>query len=284
MKTKQIKNLLQKANLDWTVSMHNLETQDTSIVIPKHKAIIRDDTQEVMGLVKSQYVPFQNEELMELLVKISGKTGLELHSGGFFKAGQRVWAQLKSNDLLLPDGDKIKGYITGVNSHDGSSSLAFGNWLYTVSCSNSWWKAYREVQSRLRHLSTMHPKIDLILNQIDELLLAEKETFEDVKRLQTYEVDDLTVWMAISKWFELSKEERLADLSKATLIKIGEFNSVLEMEMDAKGKNGWGLFSGVTKYTTHFLRKEKDTTEDKLFGLVGSKEQEIYAYLKEAMV
>ena len=42
----------------------------------------------------------------------------------------------------------------------------------------------------------------------------------------------------------------------------------------------WGLFSGVTKYTTHSISRN-DNTENKMFGVYGNREKEIFANLVE---
>jgi hypothetical protein len=54
----------------------------------------------------------------------------------------------------------------------------------------------------------------------------------------------------------------------------------LNGELQQKGDNMWGLFSGVTKYTTHSLTKN-DNTEVKMFGKVGVTEQSIFNNLVE---
>jgi hypothetical protein len=54
----------------------------------------------------------------------------------------------------------------------------------------------------------------------------------------------------------------------------------LNGELQEKGDNLWGLFSGVTKYTTHSLSKS-DNTEKKMFGVYGNREREIFNDLVE---
>ena len=49
-------------------------------------------------------------------------------------------------------------------------------------------------------------------------------------------------------------------------------------ELQEKGDNVWGLFSGVTKYTTHSLSKD-DNTENKMFGAYGNRERKIFKEL-----
>jgi hypothetical protein len=50
--------------------------------------------------------------------------------------------------------------------------------------------------------------------------------------------------------------------------------------LQQKGDNMWGLFSGVTKYTTHSLSKG-DNTEAKMFDIYGDREKKIFSDLVE---
>lgn len=272
--------MLQKTGLNWKVRSEGVQTV-SGIVIPDRIALVREDTNKVLGIHTEAYVPYQNDELLELLFRISQQTGLNLHTGGTFKGGEKVWFQLKSNDFTLGT-DRIEGYISGFNSFDGRTSLAFGNASVTVSCQNTFWRGYRQVETRLRHSSQMKPRIEEILHKIDVLLTEEKENFEEIKRLNEIpmraEVRDLVTRLM----FDIDHEERLdvSSLSTNKQHKLIRFNWDLDMELEQKDQSLWGLFSGVTRYTTHSM-KRGDNSESKMFGRTGSKEREIYGKLVE---
>jgi len=273
-------NMLAKAGLNWMVNSEPLQTV-SGILIPDRIALVREDTQKVLGIHTPSYVPYQNDELLELLFRISGQSGLKVHTGGSFKGGEKVWFQLKSNDLVLPN-DRIEGFISGFNSFDGKTSLAFGNAKVTVSCQNTFWTGYKQVATKLRHSSQMRPRIDEILRQIDVLLVEEQEQFAEIQRLgnirMTAEVRDLIT----RKLFEISVEERLdgGNISTNKANKLIRFNYDLGIETAQKGDSLWGLFSGVTRYTTHSM-KRGDNSESKMFGRTGTLEREIYRELVE---
>jgi phage/plasmid-like protein (TIGR03299 family) len=274
---------LERTGLNWKVISEGMKT-DSGIVIPDRIALVREDTKKILGVHAKGYEIYQNDELLELLNRIGMSTGLSLHTGGCFKGGDRVWFQLKSNDHKMGDGDTIKGYISGFNSFDGRASLAFGNSKTTVSCQNTFWMAYRQVDTRMRHSANMRPKIDEILRRIDVLMNEEKEQFQQIDRLNsirmTAEVRDLIT----KRLFEISVEERLdgGNLSTNKMNKITKFNYDLGLELGQKGDNLWGLFSGVTRYTTHSM-KNGDNSEGKMFGRTGTIEREIYKELVEYM-
>lgn len=267
--------MLEKAGLNWKVTKEPIQTV-SGIIIPEKSALVREDTQKCLGIHTDNYVPFQNEELLDLLFKISQQTGLEMHTGGSFKEGQRVYFQLKSEDLKLHN-DKIEGYISGFNSFDGRTSLAFGNSNVTVSCQNTFYRGYKDVETKLRHSSTMKPKIDEILRKIDVLLVEEQNTFNTIQRLGNFRMTKDVKDMVIRKLFEIKREESLTsdDFSTNKKNRMLKFGVDLQGEINQKGDNLWGLFSGVTKYTTHGMKKG-DNSENKIFGKTGNVERQIF--------
>lgn len=274
--------ILDEAGLNWKVRSEGLKSIDSNIEIPKSIVLIREDTNVPLGIHGDGYVPYQNEELLELLYKISQQTGLEYHSGGFFGDGEKVWFQLKGDDLRLGN-DKVEGFISGFNSFDGKTSLAFGNTSITVSCMNSFWMGYRNVQTKLRHSTNMIVRIEDILKQIDTLVEEEKEVFRKITVMSDVRMDDKVKELVIQKLFDMSKEDKLADLSTRKKNQMDVFRLDLDRELADKGDNLWGLFSGVTRYTTHSMKKG-DNTLAKIYGAVGQKEREIWSTLTHELV
>ena len=63
--------------------------------------------------------------------------------------------------------------------------------------------------------------------------------------------------MVLERILNLDKEERLADLSTLSTRKkniLSDLEVNIAGEVQDKGGNLWGLFSGITKYTTHGLK------------------------------
>lgn len=274
--------MLEGLGLNWEVSKEPIQTV-SGIEIPDKIAIMRTDTEKVLGIHGPNYDPYQNYELMELLHKIGESTGLKVHSGGLFKEGAKIWFQLKSDNLSL-NGDTIEGYLSGFNSFDGSSSLGFGNSSKTVSCENTWWAAYREVKTKLRHSLSMRPKIEEILANIDIVLQQEQKLFREITMLSETAMTETQKDLVTCLLFNLDQEEYLNEYELSTRKKnqLEDFRNDLRTEIAHKGDTLWGLFSGVTRYTTHTMKKT-DNTEGKMFGQVGVRERKIFKTLVEAV-
>ncbi len=272
--------ILKQANLDWSVKAERLVTAESNIET-KSIAIVRQDNNAILGVHGDGYHPLQNSEMMEILDRISGKMGLPLHKGGYFGQGEKVYIQLKTQDLNVGT-DKVKGYLTCVNSFDGSTSLAFGHSNLTISCQNTFFANYREMANKVRHTQKMHERIDIICMQIEDVLRAEQKIFQSITRMSEVRIDQKVRDMVLERILNLDKEERLADLTTLSTRKkniLSDLEVNIAGEIQDKGSNLWGLFSGITKYTTHSLKG--DSNENKLFGVYGRREREVFAELSQ---
>lgn len=277
----QVQDLLNQTKLNWSVRTENLQTS-SGIIIPDKIGIIREDDNTVLGIHSNGYVPYQNEQMMELLYKVSNKTGLEIHSGGLFNGGGKVYVQLKSDDLRLGT-DRIEGYITGINSFDGSTSLSFGPSSKTISCQNTFWGAYRDMKNKVRHTKSLEIRVEEIVQEINKVEQVERQMFDNIVRLSETRIGQGNVDDVIRKLFNIERNVDFRNedsISTVTRNKLSKFYVDLNGEIQEKGDNLWGLFSGVTKFTTHSMGKSGNT-ENKIFGTYGNREREIYQDLVE---
>ena len=273
--------VLNQVGLNWSVREESITTE-SGIIVPKSKAIIREDTNTVLSVHGDGYFPYQNHQMVDLLDKVSQQVGLPIHKGGYFGGGEKVYLQLKSNDLKLGN-DRVEGFITGVNSFDGSTSLAFGPSNITISCQNSFFAAFRNLNAKIRHTKNMEMRIDDICRGLEGVLEEEKEMFEDIKKLSETKMTKKQEDWVTRTLFNIMKDVDLnsdKDVSTVTRNRLSRFYVDLNGEVKEKGDNLWGLFSGVTKYTTHSLSKG-DNSENKMFGTYGQRERQIFKELVE---
>jgi hypothetical protein len=276
----RIQNLLESTKLNWNVRTETTQTE-SGIILP-NIALVREDTNEILGVHSTNYVPYQNEQLMELLDRVSNYTGLDIHRGGMFGGGKKVFIQLKSNDLRLGN-DRIEGFVTGVNSFDGTTSLAFGNSNLTISCQNTFFAAYKNLE-KVRHTKNMVHRVDEICRGIDGIVQEEQQMFDTIKKMSETRFSQETKDRVIKSLFDIDMDIQLVNYHNENGLSTNVKNKLSRMyidmggELQEKGDNVWGLFSGVTKYTTHSLSKD-DNTENKMFGAYGNRERKIFKEL-----
>ena len=270
---------LQKANLNWSVRTENV-ISESGILIPEYKTIIRNDTNKSLGIRGKDYGVFQNSELMELLDRVSARSGLHIHTGGSFDGGAKVWVQLKSNDLKIGN-DTVKGFLTGINSFDGSTSLAFGPSNITMSCTNKFFSTFRNMETKIRHTKNIIVRVEDLMKELDKTMEEEKVMFQHIIHLSEtsigkYDIDNtLRTLFNLKDGVDLKDEENVSSITRS---RLSSLSVDMAGEIKDKGKNLWGLFSGVTKYTTHSMNKGENDKQ-KMFGLYGNRERKIFSDL-----
>ncbi len=273
--------ILNTTGLNWKVKQEGLVT-DSGVPVDGHTALVREDNNAILSVMSDGYYPYQNHELIELLDKVSNQTGLEVVKGGEFKNGRRVYVQLKSADLRLGN-DKIEGYLTGINSFDGSTSLAFGPSNITISCMNTFFAAFKQMETKIRHTKNMVIKVDEFCRSLENILDDEQQMFRNIEKLSENRFTNKIKDEVIRSLFNIKHDVDLKDdeqTSTQLKNKLSRFYIDLNGELQGKGDNLWGLFSGVTKYTTHSLSKG-DNTEAKMFDIYGQREKQIFRNLVE---
>lgn len=270
----RVANLLDQFGLRWTVSKQPLFLQDGTQT--PFVGVVRDDTQTVFTTCKDSYVPYQNSELAELLIRIADKGGYKIHGGGMFKAGAKVYAQLESGNIIKSIGknkDKVVGYTTGINSHDGTRALRWGATNITISCQNTFNAASKELANSIRHTNNLHSKVDEYLKEIGFAIEQEKSIFERFIKLSEIPVKQTHIAKIVQNvtGVDIMMDEYEAE-GKYSGYNINRSKELLEcvaVEMEQKGETMWGLFSGVTNYTTHKMpvpKREGARLESKYIG------------------
>ena len=130
----------------------------------------------------------------------------------------------------------------------------------------------------------------MTLKTLEQSLVEEEKMFDNIKRLAEAPYDPskvshrvaygervLRTLFDIDKSVDLNDEESISGNKRN---KMTKYYVDLNGEIKDKGGNLWGLFSGVTKFTTHSLSKN-DSTESKMIGAYGKREQKIFNDLVE---
>lgn len=127
------------AGLGWTVSEEPLETLYSYMPVPGKKAIIRDDTKTVLGVVGSEYKPVQNREAFAFLDGLAGDGQIEYHTAGALGDGEKTWmlAKLPGVARIGRSNDTVEKYLLLSNAHDGSQALRVLWTPVRVVCANT---------------------------------------------------------------------------------------------------------------------------------------------------
>jgi phage/plasmid-like protein (TIGR03299 family) len=254
--------LLDEYNLNWSVSKQRLTLPNGTET--QFYGIVRDDKQITFSTCKDGYQPFQNSELAEMLIRLSEKTGYEMKGGGMFNNGAKLYLQLLSPNKINNIGkndDIVEGYLTGINSHDGSSSLKWGETNITISCKNTFNAALKAINNSARHNNNMRVKVEQAIKEIDVLIEEEKNMFDIFIKMSETPVTRKAIARIVKDITEvdtlLSQTEIAEKYTTYSINRSGELLQAIAKETEQKGQTMWGLMSGITNYTTHIMPAPK---------------------------
>jgi phage/plasmid-like protein (TIGR03299 family) len=163
-------------------------------------AILRQDTEEVFGVLGTGYQPVQNSEAFGFFDSVIGQGEAIYHTAGSLYGGKRVWilAKLPENIEVVP-GDVVQPYILLSNSHDGSQALRMQITPIRVVCWNTlsaalqrqggfYAKHTRNVMERANEarevLGLAHSYYEMFARQVDQLVNTRMTVIEVQDYLQ----------------------------------------------------------------------------------------------------
>ncbi len=146
---------IKAAGLDYQVDLTPIITE-TGLSIPQRQAVVRQDSNQVLGVVGTSYQPVQNRECFSFLDEVVAGGDLRYHSAGALGKGERIWmlAKLPKEIRIKNTDDITEQYLLLSNSHDGSSSLRCFMTPIRVVCANTLGLAHR--RGKGQGFSIMH--------------------------------------------------------------------------------------------------------------------------------
>jgi hypothetical protein len=219
------------------------------------KAIIRNDTNQLLSIVGKHYEPVTNYQLMHFTDALTKSGEFELKGFDELNDGKIVIAFLKNtNPNLKINGCSNEEYMFVGNSFDGTKRFHIGTASNLIRCSNQW-SATLKVFNK-KHTSYLDIN-DTIAQDIIRNYKAKKGIlYESFDGMESVRVDENVITRLIKEVHVM-----LATDSKA--IKQKDWTSSpsmltlrksIDREMKDLGNNAFGLFNGVTWYTTHEMR------------------------------
>ena len=268
--------LLDKFDLNWVVEKQEL-------LLPSGKqsglyGIVRKDTDHCFTSASEQYEIFQNAELAELVQAVGHQFGIDAERGGMFNNGGKVYLQLGLKAKRVGD-DVVNRWATAINSHDGSTALKWGSTGMTISCKNSFTAAAKSLNTSVRHYKNMRNAVDESVRALRGVIDYDETLFDKFQRMATIKAEksDVKRVVAAMTSVDLSLSPKAAEEKYSTRLmnQTQDLVTSITKEMSYKGDTLWGLFSGVTHYTTHKAGREGTREVSKLMGTLQRKDQQI---------
>lgn len=282
-KTNDFRELLNQADLNYNAVMEDLfvEHAGTKIQVPNKKVVMREDTQEIFGVVSDRYQLCQNVDAFDFVEYIEGVNLIKAGS-----AGGVVW-MIGALPEVTVLGDNITPHLIFQNSHDGSCSIKTTICMLRIVCQNQFVASFRESPAtiNIRHQG-----------DIDQKLMVARETMQGVyDYVSNYDIvaNELATKKVTPKKFNEIVEgffqipEDTSDRSKNLILSRRErfyeaYNA--DDNQNFKGTK-WGLINAYSDLVTHeeYSRKTNNwETSRFMSSLSPSTMNEFMRYIRAA--
>jgi phage/plasmid-like protein (TIGR03299 family) len=263
-------DIMNKYKLNWDVKKIPLFTNEEEGSLPTNSfGIFRSDNNAWLSTQGKNYVPLQNFDLVSSVITASANIkefDLDAVHAGQLSQGRKIYVQLPMEDEVIGNS-KVNRWITALNSHDGSSCVAFGSQQTVVICQNTFYMAYKNL-THVRHNMNAKDKLMAMATDLNNSLMEDQLLTEEFKRWVDMPVTSRQIEMVKNGIVALNenKEEKLSMRKQNQLIKI---DRAIQQEFSLEGENLWGLFNGVTRYTNHTMSPNKTQVDIKESLMVG---------------
>ena len=219
------------------------------------KAIIRNDTNQLLSIVGKHYEPFTNSQLLDFTDKLTKTGEFELKGFDELNDGKIILAFLQNtNPNLKINGCDNEEYLFIGNSFDGTKRFHIGTASNLIRCAN-------QFSSSLKVFSKKHTSfLNINEPEIHQIIRTYKSkkgiVYESFSGMESVRVDQGVVNQLIHEVYTmLGHDSKLAGKkdwrNSPSMLTL---QNSIDREIKDLGNNAFALFNGVTWYTTHEMR------------------------------
>jgi phage/plasmid-like protein (TIGR03299 family) len=251
------------AGLDWDVELKDLRLTESNTAVT-HKAVVRADRNEVLGVVGPGYRPYQNSQMAKLYDPLIQDGTVSIETAGSLQDGKRVWmlGRLKGDMDITGTGDIVRKYLMLAHGHDGSLAVRFGFTPIRVVCANTLSAAIGDDKSTL--IKCLHTtNLDNNLKTLRNAMVAADETFEltaeEYRKLAARGVSRVELKEYCRIIHEIDKETDANPWTSQQRAKVRETQASAVEGTGNDGRTWWAAYNGATEWLCHQHGRNQET-------------------------
>ena len=260
----------ERANLTWSVEQVDLSYSASDLRtrrVDTHLANTRSDTGALLGVVGRGYVPVQIPDMAAFIESLVGESGAVVESVGSIRSGRRVFASLTLPEhLVVGRNDHIKRHLVVVNGHDGAMSFRAFWTSIRIICGNAMTAALRDAVGgvSIRHTANVRERVEHA-RQVLGLAGRHFERFgEALDALAAIPVTDAEAAALYADLIPVPAQatdlqRRRVQATRERLLR--NFRGGVGAELS--GATAWGVYSGLTEFTSHQRPVRGATAQDR---------------------
>lgn len=265
-----------------------INPEDT-ITVPDRKAIIRDDTHQVLGVVSNSYTPHQYEEvLLTKIADIIDDGELAIGSAGLLKGGAIAWVQIEMPENLKVADVEFRPHLLATTSFNGSIATTYKRTVTIVVCDNTRAQALKEEgqEYRVRHTANSVVRLADAREALNIVFRLGESFTKEIEQMLAIKVTDNHFTKFLEVITPLKADASKTATTKAETDRANYMNLWQNDPRVTPWKNtGFGVVQAVNTYRQHIRPTRGDTIRvernmmDNLTGQTEINDQEAFKKL-----
>lgn len=292
-----VKEAQEIAGLTWNVERRDLGFQNGDSFSPysngEYYAMVRDDINLPLGIVKGRYVPYQNDEMFGFMEEFCNFSNSKIETCGSLGNGAIVWALANAkNPYEVVKNDEIERFFLFKNSFDGTSPMLICYTDVRVVCSNTLNAAIKSAENiyKVKHTHAMGGRILDIKNALRRQFSYEENILNIYKDMAKFEMTETKMSEFLDNHFNKdAKESTRIKNKKEQILELVENGAGADIP-GVKG-NAYGFYQAITEYYDHFApvyaSKTKNEEESRfssiMFGNAKMQKEKVFSEITDMM-
>lgn len=231
--------------------------------IPNKKALVRDDTQDVLGIVSEGYETYTVKQVTDFMKRLCDEFGMNMNTMGALQDGRKIWGLADAaKPFSIMGQDVIKPYLLVHTGFDGATANVFKLVSERVVCHNTLTFAMGENTPTVSIAHNTKVDEDLVLRSMGLIDDGLKRFEDEANQLAMFQVD---LEQAIAFFTTVLGKEAVNIGDDGKIEYSNNFKKVFSLyeggtgqELRSAHHTGWGLVNAVTEYQDHVV-KARDT-------------------------
>ena len=251
-----IQEAIDLSGLNWGVELKPLFLGNGDVV--DHKAVVRQDSGNVLGIVGPRYQPLQNAQAFDWFNPFVENGEVALETAGSLDEGRRIWvmAKIARDPSVIVKGDEVLKYLMLSNSHDGTLAIRVGYTPIRIVCANTLAMAHSSNASKLirvRHTASSKVALDKlrdIMNIVDREFEATAEQFRFLAS-RMFNQKDIREYVKAVLGKEKIADEDLPTRTKNQLDEIIGLIDHANQKLSGVDGTYWAAYNAVNQYLNY---------------------------------
>lgn len=257
-----MEEVIEAAGLGWTVGIRPVfqRLQDNKMrEVEEAQLIIREDTQDVLGVTGRRFKPLQNVEAFAAMDKHIKGLKARYDVAGALGKGENVWALAYLGKFAVGKDDEIIKYLLLANSHDGKHSLRILITTIRVVCANTMVAALDAATGRGFsgvHSSLLNGKLDASISGVLEVEGIYRDLEAAYGRMLTYRMSKEQTEQYFRKVFKIAAgDAQDKDKPSRVLADLNERLGSKENTLGGMAGTLWATYNSATEFCDHGGRR-----------------------------